>query len=76
MDHVAANLKGVLHLPAAPASLFHYYTTFSLKPALRTNMVASKREAEAQVRSWGFGHVFTWSDGPYVDKDCNTIGLG
>ncbi|EHK47401.1 uncharacterized protein TrAtP1_012499 [Trichoderma atroviride] len=19
---------------------------------------------EAQVRSWGFGHVFTWSDGP------------
>lgn len=29
-------------------------------------MAASKREAEAQVRSWGFGHVFTWSDGPYV----------
>ena len=24
------------------------------------------REHEEQVRSWGFGHVFTWSDGPYV----------
>ncbi|KAF5130749.1 hypothetical protein E5D57_007093 [Metarhizium anisopliae] len=22
------------------------------------------REQETQVRSWGFGHVFTWSDGP------------
>lgn len=22
------------------------------------------REHEAQVRSWGFSHVFTWTDGP------------
>ncbi|KFH46999.1 hypothetical protein ACRE_021740 [Hapsidospora chrysogenum ATCC 11550] len=22
------------------------------------------REHEEQVRSWGFSHVFTWSDGP------------
>jgi len=21
-------------------------------------------DAEAQVRSWGFPHVFTWTDGP------------
>ncbi|KAK4117449.1 hypothetical protein N656DRAFT_773585 [Canariomyces notabilis] len=23
-----------------------------------------QKEAEAEVRSWGFSHVFTWSDGP------------
>lgn len=22
------------------------------------------KEDEAQVRSWGFDHVFTWTDGP------------
>ncbi|KAL2149896.1 hypothetical protein VTH82DRAFT_7572 [Thermothelomyces myriococcoides] len=24
----------------------------------------SQREVEAEVRSWGFPHVFTWTDGP------------
>ena len=24
----------------------------------------SRAEAEAEVKSWGFDHVFTWSDGP------------
>ncbi|KAL0257250.1 hypothetical protein SLS55_008060 [Diplodia seriata] len=24
----------------------------------------SQREAEKEVRGWGFRHVFTWSDGP------------
>ncbi|KAI4852233.1 hypothetical protein E4T44_01620 [Aureobasidium sp. EXF-8845] len=24
----------------------------------------SRKEAEAEVRGWGFSHVFTWSDGP------------
>jgi len=24
----------------------------------------SRKESEAQVRSWGFSHVFTWTDGP------------
>ncbi|KAK6221887.1 hypothetical protein LQW54_001107 [Pestalotiopsis sp. IQ-011] len=24
----------------------------------------SQREYEAQVKSWGFSHVFTWTDGP------------
>ncbi|KAG6320520.1 hypothetical protein E4U44_006190 [Claviceps purpurea] len=24
------------------------------------------REHEAQVRSWGFYHVFTWTDGPHA----------
>ncbi|KAK3500726.1 hypothetical protein B0T13DRAFT_466137 [Neurospora crassa] len=23
----------------------------------------SRKEAESQVRSWGFSHVFTWTDG-------------
>ncbi|KAF1349294.1 hypothetical protein EJ07DRAFT_140528 [Lizonia empirigonia] len=27
-------------------------------------MPKSRREAEAEVRSWGFHHVFTWTDGP------------
>lgn len=26
----------------------------------------SRREEEAKVKSWGFPHVFTWTDGPYV----------
>lgn len=26
----------------------------------------SRREYEAEVRSWGFNHVFTWSDGPHA----------
>lgn len=25
---------------------------------------ASRKDAETQVSEWGFGHVFTWSDGP------------
>ncbi|ROW13654.1 hypothetical protein VPNG_04587 [Cytospora leucostoma] len=24
----------------------------------------SRRDYEAEVRSWGFNHVFTWTDGP------------
>ncbi|KAL3417179.1 putative cupin related protein [Phlyctema vagabunda] len=24
----------------------------------------SQRESEKEVRSWGFSHVFTWTDGP------------
>lgn len=27
-------------------------------------MPKSRKEAEAEVRSWGFKHVFTWTDGP------------
>ena len=26
----------------------------------------SRKESEAQVRSWGFSHIFTWTDGPYA----------
>ncbi|KAF1969134.1 hypothetical protein BU23DRAFT_557831 [Bimuria novae-zelandiae CBS 107.79] len=24
----------------------------------------SRKDAESKVRSWGFNHVFTWTDGP------------
>ena len=34
-------------------------------------MVKSRKEAESEVRSWGFGHVFTWTDGPYVYHSSN-----
>ncbi len=27
---------------------------------------SQQRQAEEEVKSWGFQHVFTWSDGPYV----------
>ncbi|KAH7068494.1 hypothetical protein FB567DRAFT_250557 [Paraphoma chrysanthemicola] len=27
-------------------------------------MPKSRKEAESEVRSWGFNHVFTWTDGP------------
>ncbi|KAK8074663.1 RmlC-like cupin [Apiospora hydei] len=30
----------------------------------------SRKEYEAEVRSWGFPHVFTWTDGPYVNNRC------
>ena len=30
----------------------------------KLRMTKSKRVAESEVRSWGFSHVFTWSDGP------------
>ncbi|KAK0628704.1 hypothetical protein B0T17DRAFT_490023 [Bombardia bombarda] len=26
--------------------------------------MASRKDAEAEVRAWGFSHVFTWTDGP------------
>ena len=26
----------------------------------------SRKESEALVRSWGFSHVFTWTDSPYA----------
>ena len=26
----------------------------------------SRAESECLVRSWGFGHVFTWTDGPHA----------
>lgn len=26
----------------------------------------TRKDYETEVRSWGFSHVFTWSDGPYV----------
>ncbi|KAK3951927.1 hypothetical protein QBC32DRAFT_152378 [Pseudoneurospora amorphoporcata] len=28
-----------------------------------TSPSLSRKEAESQVRSWGFSHVFTWTDG-------------
>ncbi|KAL2255533.1 hypothetical protein VTK26DRAFT_3180 [Humicola hyalothermophila] len=27
-------------------------------------MAKSQKEVEAEVRSWGFSHVFTWTDSP------------
>ncbi|KAI1479778.1 hypothetical protein F4774DRAFT_380966 [Daldinia eschscholtzii] len=28
----------------------------------------SRKDYEAEVRSWGFSHVFTWTDGPFVES--------
>jgi len=27
-------------------------------------MTLTRKEAEAQVKSWGYPHVFTWTDSP------------
>ena len=27
-------------------------------------MTKQKKQVEAEVRSWGFSHAYTWSDGP------------
>jgi hypothetical protein len=35
------------------------------KPAKASEL---PKDPEAAVRSWGFGHVFTWIDGPYVAR--------
>ncbi|KAL1888309.1 hypothetical protein Sste5346_009634 [Sporothrix stenoceras] len=29
-------------------------------------MSKSTKDSEVEVRSWGFGHVFTWTDGPHT----------
>ncbi len=40
---------------------------FFLKLNTKTIMAPkSRNEAEAEVRSWGFPHVFTWTDSPWV----------
>ena len=28
--------------------------------------MTTRNADEAKVREWGFGHVFTWTDGPFV----------
>ena len=37
--------------------------SFHLKHRQRT-MVKPSKDAEQEVRSWGFDHVFTWTDSP------------
>ncbi|KAI9904243.1 hypothetical protein N3K66_000772 [Trichothecium roseum] len=32
------------------------------------------KQDEEQVRSWGFNHVFTWSDGPNVHYSSHSHG--
>ncbi len=57
----------------------HRHLSHAERPAVRNesrprplspNMVEkserSQKEGEAEVRSWGFKRVFTWTDGPYV----------
>ena len=36
----------------------------------------SQKEAEAEVRSWGFSNVFTWTDGPNAREYLPTFDLG
>lgn len=33
----------------------------------------TRKDYETEVRSWGFSHVFTWSDGPYVHSKPSII---
>jgi hypothetical protein len=40
------------------------YTPHFTQHCPAPNMSKSRREAEAEVRSWGFDHVFTWTDSP------------
>ncbi|KAF2465027.1 uncharacterized protein BDR25DRAFT_92231 [Lindgomyces ingoldianus] len=34
----------------------------------------SRSDAESEVRSWGFNHVFTWTDGPNAYYPPHTHG--
>jgi hypothetical protein len=38
--------------------------------------MADKADPEAKIRSWGFPHVFTWTDGPYVLTDHSLVEIG
>jgi hypothetical protein len=52
-------------LPAMSLNLFLTHHSPSKINNIGTMMVEkSQREFEAEVRSWGFPHVFTWTDGP------------
>jgi hypothetical protein len=39
-------------------------TVIKRSPSTQETMTKSRASAEKEVRSWGFGHVFTWTDGP------------
>lgn len=60
--------SGSNHAPPALLSAGAMSQLLHLLGSAHTDaMVKSRKEAESEVRSWGFGHVFTWTDGPYVD---------
>jgi hypothetical protein len=40
------------------------HTKHTYIPSTQETMTKSRASAEKEVRSWGFGHVFTWTDGP------------
>lgn len=48
-----------------PRHHFNPYAIFIIIPYIISAMATlSRAEAEAQVSSWGFNHVFTWTDRP------------
>jgi hypothetical protein len=54
-------------LSTATASLMNilFNTCPSTKERENSIMaIKSRKEAESEVRGWGFSHVFTWTDGP------------
>lgn len=50
---------------AASSATTSPFGTTSINHTPNTMAPPSRQESEAQVRSWGFSHVFSWTDGPY-----------
>jgi hypothetical protein len=51
------------------------YSVSLRRPIHDPEIMKSKGEAEKEVRSWGFKHVFTWTDSPYVKIEADNERL-
>lgn len=58
-ESVASYSSLVITVVVAKMVVFSLNFLFILVMAFK-----SRKEAEAEVRGWGFNHVFTWTDGP------------
>ncbi|KAK1483898.1 hypothetical protein CCUS01_15599 [Colletotrichum cuscutae] len=72
-DVIASCLQSTSVAAAAPRANFstlpcaHYPSASSQQSPNIAGMPSkpnSQRDSESEVRSWGFPHVFTWTDGP------------
>jgi hypothetical protein len=54
-----------ISFPKQRGNLIHMSFLSVLSGHLKTDMLGnSQAESEQKVQSWGFAHVFTWTDGP------------
>jgi hypothetical protein len=59
--------SSLLPLHPVPTSFTIYISNIPTRLHSLTTM-KSQKEAEAEVRSWGFSHVYTWTDGAHARR--------